>query len=279
MTPYELPLPLPLSLAAFFESVFAESPAAAALIGCGGKTSLLWFLAQAFRHKKVLVTVTTKFRRPPPESGLYDFCYPYNAGIPAEKLAAADGAAAQAGITVACTVDEKTGKASALPPAILEGLLPRFDVTVIEADGSRRLPLKGWADYEPVVPAACTHTVGILPVWPLGRPADETIIHRLPLFLEQSGAQPGKPVEAAHIAHLISNPNGLFRAGRGKKILFFNQVESAAGLETAHKITSLLPAGFRRSLTSIIAGSVRLGSIAVITSPLFPRDISFALSM
>ena len=264
-----------LPLAAFFESVFAEPPAVAALIGCGGKTSLLWFLAQAFRHKKVLVTVTTKFRCPPPESGLYDFCYLHKsnkqAGHPATDggsvtagSVAVTGGVAAGGITVACTVDEQTGKASALPPEILAGLFPHFDIAVIEADGSRRLPLKGWAAYEPVVPPAVTHTVGILPVWPLGRPADETIVHRLPLFLEQSGAQPDKPVEAAHIARLIACPHGLFKAGRGKKILFFNQVESAADWEAAHTITDMLPAGFRRSLTAVIAGSIRRGHVAAL---------------
>ena len=266
MTHNEFPLPL----AAYFESLFTETPSVAALIGCGGKTSLLWFLAQAFRHKKVLVTVTTKFRRPPPESGLYDFCYPHSSSAqPGEPAATAGGTAAggcvaAAGITVACTVDEKTGKASALPPDILAGLFPHFDIAVIEADGSRRLPFKGWAGYEPVVPPAVTHTVGILPVWPLGRPADETIVHRLPLFLEQSGTQPGEPITAAHVARLIACPNGLFKAGQGKKILFFNQVEDTASLEAAHKITDLLPPDFRRTLTAIIAGSIRRGHVTTL---------------
>lgn len=46
---------------------------AVAIMGSGGKTTLLWHLAQAFRAEKVLVTPTTKLFRPSPQ--LYDRLY------------------------------------------------------------------------------------------------------------------------------------------------------------------------------------------------------------
>jgi probable selenium-dependent hydroxylase accessory protein YqeC len=231
-----------------------NEPAAITFIGSGGKTSLIWHLARHFsflaeqpfppeqKNRKILVSPSTKMK-PPPHV------------IP--------------GITVSGILNEKNGKLEALPPLELEALAPAYDLVLIEGDGSRELPIKGWADYEPVVPGFTTMTVGIIPVWPLGLPASEKIIHRLPLFCALTGALAGEPLKPEHLVKAIAGREGqksLFSAAQGKKILFFNQIEDEEALARAQELASLLPIEFCTGLHAIIAGSVKQDRLTVLRS-------------
>ena len=108
-----------------------EDKAIIAVIGCGGKTSLIASLANEYRHKKVLVTPTTKM-------------------FPIE------------GIQCLGILNEASGKLEALKQEQLEAIIPQYDLVLLEADGSAGLPCKGWLADEPVVPAFCTHTIGVV---------------------------------------------------------------------------------------------------------------------
>jgi probable selenium-dependent hydroxylase accessory protein YqeC len=168
------------------------------------------------------------------------------------------------GVGLAGRLNQETGKLEALPDELLARGFGDFDLVLIESDGSRGLPLKGWADHEPVIPVFTSCTVGILPLWPLGKPVSEVLVHRLPLFCALTGAKEGDILRPGHLIRLIrgglggeGGGRGLFAAARGGKILFLNQVEDRAALEEARELAALLPRcpqGPRR----IIAGSVRL---------------------
>jgi probable selenium-dependent hydroxylase accessory protein YqeC len=249
----------------FEEEIFRQKaalPPVLTVIGSGGKTSLIWHLTQHLRggckntddRRKILVTPTTKMLVPPAADGLYDS---YCNGTP--EPARGEWIAAP-GVTLAGIFNEETGKLESLPPETLERIIPVYDLVLIEGDGSRGLPLKGWAAHEPAVPPFTTITVGMLPLWPLGMPVSETIVHRLPLFSLLSGAKEGDILKPEHLARVITGTpeaRGLFTAARGRRVLFLNQVEDEAGLEQARELISLLPEGFRAGLGGIIAGSVR----------------------
>ncbi|MDR3302029.1 MAG: putative selenium-dependent hydroxylase accessory protein YqeC [Spirochaetaceae bacterium] len=227
------------------------------LIGCGGKTSALWTLAESKRAYRTLVTTTTH-TSPRSDS---DACYDCALGTFMPRLHYDKGvhyAEAEKGITFIY---------KALPLDALEQCIPHYEYVFIEGDGSRSLPLKAWADYEPVVTASTNITVGILPLWTLGMPITESIVHRLPLFLELSGAKHGDTLALKHLAALIvgnGTQGGLFKAARGKKILFFNQVEDDRTLDSARELVEMLPEDFKRTLHGIIAGSVQNDSIVVL---------------
>ncbi|MDR1587845.1 MAG: putative selenium-dependent hydroxylase accessory protein YqeC [Treponema sp.] len=261
-------------------------PPVIAFVGSGGKTSLIWHLARRLSRRpgetaaegrrpakralrRVLVTPSTKMRRPPPEAGAVRTDFSGGAGREGTRLEALPG------ITFAGSFNEKTGKVESLPPGELERLAAGYDLVLVESDGSRELPLKGWADYEPVVPARAALTLGILPLGVLGMPADERIIFRLPEFCALSGVLPGETLKAEHLVKVISgNPaggaqlkpenRGLFAAARGERILFLNQAEDEAAFAEAGEIVSLLPALFRPGLRRVIAGSVRQDTVMVL---------------
>ncbi|MDR0655104.1 MAG: putative selenium-dependent hydroxylase accessory protein YqeC [Treponema sp.] len=205
------------------------------VIGSGGKTSLILLLAEQNCGKKVLVTTTTR---------MY---------IPKEMK----------GVCVAGTLNEESGKLESPPLNELEEISSRFDLVLIEGDGSRELPLKAWAAWEPLVPPWTDLSIGIIPLRPLGMAASGRLIHRLPLFSDLTGIREGEAIKPEHIATAISGLHagktgrGLFAAAAGMKILFFNQIEDKEEMRRAVEIAGLLPAEFRSGLHSIVAGSVK----------------------
>lgn len=223
------------------------------LVGCGGKTSLLWALAEKNRDQKTLVSSTTKICRPNS-----DRCYD-------RFLTSREALASPAlpGVTLVGdrAPEEKIGLERA---EMLEKANREYDVVLLEADGSRGLPLKGWANYEPVVADFTTETVGVLPLWSLGRAADETLVHRLPLFCALTGARPGEAVTLGHLKALITAPEGLFGKARGEWVLLLNQVENDEERKTAEALAESLPAAFLAQLRMVIAGSVQRDAGAIL---------------
>jgi probable selenium-dependent hydroxylase accessory protein YqeC len=173
------------------------------------------------------------------------------------------------GISLAGSVNPGTGKLEALPPGLLAAMVPGYDLVLLEGDGSRGLPLKGWAEHEPVVPPYTTLSVGVIPISPLGEKVSEATVFRLPQFTRLTGAGEGDTIRAAHLAALITGNGrgrGLFYAARGEKLLFINQVEGGPRREAARNLAASLPAGFLAGLGGIIAGSVEGDCLEVLYS-------------
>jgi probable selenium-dependent hydroxylase accessory protein YqeC len=222
-------------------------PQVTAIIGSGGKSTLLWTLAQSLRHKNVLASTTTRMF--PPERHMYDKL------LDQEVLPPCD--CKTSGITFAASVQAGEDTVGAVSPAFLERLFARFEQVFIEADGSRTLPYKGWAVHEPVVPEYTTLTVAVMPVLPEKALANDTFVHRLPIFCDISGAHPDQEILPEHLARLIAHPKGPLKCAKGKVALFFNQAESPQDVEKARTVVNLLPQECRTRFWRIVAGSAR----------------------
>ena len=108
----------------------------------------------------------------------------------------------------------------------LDKITPYFDIVIIEGDGSKEKPLKGWRDLEPVVYNKTTKTIGVVDISSVGLYINEENIHRLDKFLEIINEDSPKTVNLTHIKNMILNKNGLFKIYKGEKILFINKVEN-----------------------------------------------------
>jgi hypothetical protein len=213
---------------------------------------------------------------PPPEADCYDRLITGPAGsVPFPGPGAG-------GITLAGVSGGAGGKLEALPPGVLEAAAGEYDLTLIEGDGSRCLPLKAWAAHEPVVPPFTTVTIGVMPLWPLGRPVSDRLVHRLPLFTALCGAAEGELLRPEHLAAILTGRpvprktgggnadaagagRGLFAEARGERLLFFNQIDDGDPRQAA-ALAALLPEDFRRKLRWILAGSVKEDRVAEIVS-------------
>ncbi|WP_086312580.1 hypothetical protein A5821_000220 [Enterococcus sp. 7F3_DIV0205] len=223
------------------------------LIGSGGKTSLMWYLANHYRKQNVLVSTTTKIGYP--VNRPYDFFYSENFS----KLGK-DGK----GITLAGNHTSGGYKLSALPATVFQESLHYFDKVFLEADGSKQLPLKGWETFEPVILAETTITIGLIPISVLGKCINQKTVHRLPLFLRATGAIQGAQIKEETLAEIIASPTGLWSKSQGQRILCINQVETEEQLIQAKKVLSLLPHMLLKRLSKVIACNIQSGEGSVL---------------
>lgn len=225
-----------------------------AVVGSGGKTTLVWALARHFRHERVLVSTTVKMWMP--KAADHDVFLDEQAFA---ALRDARCGISFAGKLLSESSEAGQGKIGALAPELLDRRRALFDYSFIEADGSRMRPFKGWAEYEPVVPEYTHMTIAVVPVIPPGFRVSEETVHRLPLFCAISGASSGQELGPKHLASAIAHPQGLLAKAKGRIVLFFNQAENETGREMAAQTAQLLPASCRERIDLCVTGSALHG--------------------
>lgn len=128
------------------------------------------------------------------------------------------------------------GKLWDIGPDMIELAMARSDLLLIEADGSKKKPLKGWRGDEPVIVPQTDVTIGILPLHCLGRIIHKEMVHRMESFTAITGLGCGDRMDTAAYMRLIIHPNGLFGHGRGRRVLVLNRADSPSLLAAAEEI-------------------------------------------
>ena len=113
---------------------------------------------------------------------------------------------------------------------------------LVEADGSRGLPLKAHAPHEPVIPPNAQRTVLVVGADGFGRPVAEAC-HRPERWAALAGVSPDDPAAPEGEARVI------LAEGFGDRV-YINKVESAADYEAAEKLAGLLAC-------PVVAGSLK----------------------
>jgi probable selenium-dependent hydroxylase accessory protein YqeC len=233
----------------FFLEAFGLLPGGVvSIVGAGGKTSLLFHLGREAKKQgmKTLLATTTKMSSP--ASPLYD----------AIDLTG-DGFLKKPPATPGIYVAGKTfahEKMAGLDEEVLARHCGLFDMVLLEADGAARKPLKGWLDFEPVVPAFTTDTIGVVDIQTVGRTINETLVHRLDCFETITGARPGETVTLNHLEKIINHPKGIFAKAVGNSIVYINKVESEQDLFHARSLGALLADSLSLD-RKVFAGSVQ----------------------
>lgn len=141
---------------------FGQGKHVVSLVGGGGKTTLMYFLAKtcAKEGKKVLVTTTTHIFMPARE--LY-----------AQTAAEAEALWAGGSFAVIGTPEPEKGKLKMPPRELLESLTVKADVVFIEADGSKHCPIKVPRPGEPVLPEQSDLVIAVMGLSAIGKPLHE----------------------------------------------------------------------------------------------------------
>lgn len=205
----------------------APSGKAVALVGAGGKTTLLFRLGGelAAGGGRVLLTCTTHLADPRdrPRPGLRILLRPDLEGpAPAEPLPAPSP-----GLTLLVARATEPGKVKGIHPAWVAPLQAAWDWVLVEADGSKRLPVKAPEAHEPVIPPGAGLVVGVIGLDCLGRPLDARTVHRPGRFAAVTGCEPGQAIAWAHLEALVAHPEGLFKDAPGPRAVLFNKADRA----------------------------------------------------
>ncbi len=132
----------------------APSGELVAIVGGGGKSSLMFALAERLPGRGVMTTTTRIFSAQ--LSSAAEFCTLADADWRA-RLDAFESALLIVGRVEG---ERATGVAPELPAELLAH--PRVEWVVVEADGSRMLPVKAPGPHEPVIPNGTTLLVTVV---------------------------------------------------------------------------------------------------------------------
>lgn len=194
-------------------------PGVTAVIGGGGKTTLLRTLGEELaKESRVLLCTTTKI-----------FPFP---GLPcamdAEEL---DTLRREHRLLCAGMPVPGTGKLTA-PSISMAELAAWFDYVLVETDGSAQRPFKAHAPHEPVVPAEANQVICVVGVSGFGRPVAEAA-HRPELYAHLAGVSVENTATPETEATVL-------RAESLHHKIYVNQVETQQSLAVSKALAALL---------------------------------------
>jgi molybdenum cofactor cytidylyltransferase len=218
-----------------------------ALVGGGGKTTLMFALA---RHlvaagKRVAVTTTTRiFARQMALAPAVRYV--------SELLGPTDRAASAAAVLAADPLPDPLtlvsgnllgDKARGVPIELPAWLLARPDVdtVLVEADGAKMRPIKAPAPHEPAIPPEATLVIPVVGIDALDAPIVE-VAHRPDVVRRLTRRAKSQYLAPVDVAVLLTHPEGgLKNVPPGARVIpFLNKVEDEAHLALAQKIGTLV---------------------------------------
>lgn len=203
-----------------------------ALIGGGGKTTLMLTLAEELKKNgTVIVTTSTKIRAPEQYETLMD------ADEDAVRAALARG-------RVVCVADRSEKGKLCAPQLSFASLAALADYVIVEADGARGLPLKAHEAHEPVIPKNAQRVIMVMGADGIGKPIAQTC-HRSALYASLARAAESDTVTPELAARVVN------AEGFGDRV-YINKVETAADYEAANALAGYFPC-------PVVAGSLQKG--------------------
>jgi len=195
------------------------------LVGAGGKTSIMFRLAQELKAsgKKVLVTTTTNIA--------------FSEALQADHLIIdssketcfLSNVEPGAIVCLGGGVLNVKGKLKGVDRGLISEIYQKhfFDYIIVEADGSKRKPIKAPAQYEPVIPGETTRTIGVIGLDALDKTITGEHVHRPDLFCSVTGKSMGDLIDRRCLINLILSEDGLFKdVPQGcRKHVVFNQAD------------------------------------------------------
>ncbi len=161
----------------------------------------------------------------------------------------------------------RNDKATGIPYEYVSRLMDEMnaDVLLVEADGSRRLPLKTPYSYEPVWPPDTTIAVPVAGLDVLGKPLDETHVYNPQPALERYGFRYGEPIQPAWLAQIVRDETlGLKDVPEGARVVaLLNKADMSGRMRSR-----------ARRVAQMILRSPRVDSVAI-GAMQFPADPVF----
>lgn len=163
-----------------------------AVVGSGGKTTRIHMLCDQYvsQGKKVLITTTTHMLAE-------------KETIFADSLDEIKSQLDETGWCMAGSHIPESSKMGPLPEPLFRAAAKIADVVLVEADGSRGLPVKYPASYEPVIPAQTDEIHVVVGLSALEKTCGEAA-HRKELVLSCLSIQENDPLKPEHLQKLVT---------------------------------------------------------------------------
>lgn len=208
------------------------------VVGAGGKTTLIFHLAKELQRmgKKVLISTTTRMFKPSSEQG-GPLIFRQDIFSLKDEISRA---LKVSGTATLAQREIEESKIKGVMPEILDDLFETgiCDYILVEADGSRRKPIKAPGSLEPQIPPKTTWALGVIGLDALDKTLDDQNVHRPELLSNITGTPLGAKIDGDTVLRLILHRKGLFKDidSRVKKMVVLNKADNNSLLGKAQEI-------------------------------------------
>jgi probable selenium-dependent hydroxylase accessory protein YqeC len=229
-----------------------------ALVGGGGKTSLLFALAEELHQgkKRVVTSTTTKVGH---REAQRSPCIVFTGSGPSWKDKLSEGLQNHGHVFLARGLLD-SGKVDGIGPSIANEMYQGggIDYIILEADGSSGRPVKAPADHEPVIPSSSTKVVAMLGLEAIGAQMGPEVVFREDLFSKLTGLESGEQLTPTVLARLFLKPEGLFKGtpSPAKKMVFLNKQDLLPESGEAEELARLVLESEVSRVERIVIGSL-----------------------
>jgi probable selenium-dependent hydroxylase accessory protein YqeC len=237
-----------------------------AIVGAGGKTTLLFALAEELQRtgKRVLVSTTTKLWHRE-ALGASDLLFVDQGPEWLDKLE--EGLKKKACLFLAQTLLD-SGKVQGIAPSHADDLYAKgiMDYLILEADGAAGHPVKAPTDREPVIPNSATKVVAMLGLEALGKRLEPEVAFRMEAVQRVTGLAQGERLTGSALCHLFCDAQGLFKGTprSAVRLGFLNKLDLIRDEKEAISLARLIVERAGGKVERVVFGSLKRGSFVAI---------------
>lgn len=177
------------------------------IVGAGGKTSCLFWLAHAFSQlgKKVMITTTTHMFLP--DEGFPVIFASHPSRLP-------DAVIKRGSFACYTGWNPQNNKVCGFSSAEINALAEKNSVDVIltESDGARGFGIKAPGEHEPCIPEYSDCVIAVTDGQLLGAAVGPDNVHRWSHFSAVTGLSSGDTLDLSAISRLIRHPQGMWKS-------------------------------------------------------------------
>ena len=221
-----------------------------AFVGSGGKTTALFHLAREYASP-VVVTATSHLEIFQTKQADHHFQFHealgWNRSLPTNLSGITLFSGSKSARSVAGLEEGPLQEVLSVADSISAPLL-------IEADGSRRRPLKAPEAHEPPIPKFADTVVVVAGLSALEKPCTVDWVHRPEIYAQLSGLPLGGPISLNAMKSVLCHPlGGLKNIPRhARKVVLLNQADTPELCAKAEKLAASLLSTFDRVVTAAL---------------------------
>lgn len=236
------------------------------LVGAGGKTTLMFGLAQEFSRlgKRVIITTTVKmYKKDVARADRTVFC---------KNIETLERQLAQSrtlgGVVSVASEPASEDKFKGIDPSVIDELASRnlADLVVVKGDGAGERLFKAPANHEPAIPSATSLVVPVVGVKAVGKPLTSKNCQRPEIAARLAGVRLGDVITPRVVARILTHEKGGAKnvPPRARIIPLLNQVDTEEELKIAMHAADLTLGLSRGRFQRVVLGRL-VGDDPVVT--------------
>ena len=232
-----------------------------ALVGGGGKTTLMFALAEELRRngKRVITSTTTKVWHK--EAMQYEKVLLVGDDAQSRNKTR-EGLSGEGTVFLGKSILD-SGKVEGVSPFLADEVYQDSEghYLIVEADGSAGHPLKAPAEHEPVIPRSVTMVVAMMGLEALSARLDERTAFRVEQVKSVTGLNTGELLTPGALAKVFLHPAGLFKGtpDAARRVVLLNKADLIKDEKNATELADILLADPMKKIDRVILGSLREG--------------------